>query len=118
MSEALIGQIIAALVVLIPAILGYLKLKKGQEDQDKKVDELKVQTDGKMNALLKATNAEHLLTGQLQALASGSAQEMVDANKEEKARTTIDVKPGTAIPVIITDQEKTIKVTETKEDKK
>lgn len=89
MSENLIGQIITAVVTLVLALIGYLKLKSGQ-------DNIRKDVDGKMTQLLEATGAKERAEGK----AEGKIEQRADTKQDSTG----------VVPVKIVDQEKEVKV--------
>lgn len=71
MSESLIGQIITAIVTLGVALIGYLKLKSGQ-------DNIRKDVDGKMTQLLEVTGAKERSEGK----AEGKLEQREDTKAE------------------------------------
>lgn len=80
MSENLIGQIITAVVTLVLALIGYLKLKGGQ-------DAIRKDVDGKMTQLLEVSGAKERAEGK----AEGKIEQRADTKEDSKSVTDVNI---------------------------
>lgn len=95
MSENLIGQIITAVVTLALALIGYLKLKSGQ-------DNIRKDVDGKMTQLLEATGAKERAEGK----AEGKTEQRADTKEDSKTVTDVKIVDQTDPVKVVTEKPK------------
>lgn len=95
MSENLIGQIITATVTIVLALIGYLKLKGGQ-------DQLRKDVDGKMTLLLDTTGAKERAEGK----AEGKSEQRADTKEDNKTVTDVKIVDQTDAVKVVTEKPK------------
>lgn len=112
MTDALVGQIITSGVTLVVALIGFLKLKSGQ-------DQLRKDVDGKMTLLLEIKGAKERAEGKAEGKSeqraeakedSGSIVDVKIVDQEKPVTVITDHQPGEVLDVKIVDQVKEVKV--------